>query len=57
MMKQVNSFCLKASQLEKFHLYDRIIPAQCLFIIFFGDFDWSVGKIKRFLNLDKNPCI
>ena len=29
-----------------------IIPTQC-FIVFFGDFDWSVGKIKCFLHFNK----
>ena len=24
---------------------------------FFGDFDWSVGKIKLFLHFDKSPCV
>ena len=33
-----------------------IIPTQC-FYRFFGDFDWSVGKIKLFLHFDKNPCV
>ena len=34
----------------------QIIPTQC-FYRFFGDFDWSVGKIKLFLHFDKNPCV
>ena len=33
-----------------------IIPTQC-FYRFFGDFDWSVGKIKLFLHFHKNPCV
>ena len=33
-----------------------IIPTQC-FYRFFGDFDWSVGKIKLFLHFDKSPCV
>ena len=36
--------------------YHPIIPTQC-FYRFFGDFDWSVGKIKLFLHFDKNPCV
>ena len=36
--------------------YLLIIPTQC-FYRFFGDFDWSVGKIKLFLHFDKNPCV
>ena len=28
-----------------------------LLSFFFGDFDWSVGKIKLFLHFDKNPCV
>ena len=36
--------------------YAGIIPTQC-FYRFFGDFDWSVGKIKLFLHFDKNPCV
>ena len=36
--------------------YFPIIPTQC-FYRFFGDFDWSVGKIKLFLHFDKNPCV
>ena len=27
-----------------------------VFIIFFEDFDWSVGKIILFLHFNKNPC-
>ena len=37
-------------------VYPNIIPTQC-FYRFFGDFDWSVGKIKLFLHFDKNPCV
>ena len=37
-------------------LYMGIIPTHC-FYCFFGDFDWSVGKIKSFLHFDKNPCV
>ena len=37
-------------------LHGVIIPTQC-FYRFFGDFDWSVGKIKLFLHFDKNPCV
>ena len=33
-----------------------IIPTQC-FYRFFGDFDWSVSKIKLFLHFDKSPCV
>ena len=33
-----------------------IIPTHC-FYRFFGDFDWSNGKIKSFLHFDKNPCV
>ena len=36
--------------------YVAIIPTQC-FYRFFGDFDWSVCKIKLFLHFDKNPCV
>ena len=36
--------------------YTSIIPTQC-FYRFFGDFDWSVGKIKLFLHFDKTPCV
>ena len=36
--------------------YMGIIPTQC-FYRFFGDFDWSVGKIKLFLHFDKSPCV
>ena len=36
--------------------FSSIIPTQC-FYRFFGDFDWSVGKIKLFLHFDKNPCV
>ena len=36
--------------------YIPIIPTQC-FYHFFGDFDWSVGKIKLFLHFDKSPCV
>ena len=36
--------------------YEEIIPTQC-FYRFFGDFDWSVGKIKLFLHFDKSPCV
>ena len=36
--------------------YTLIIPTQC-FYCYFGDFDWSVGKIKLFLHFDKNPCV
>ena len=28
-----------------------------VFYRFFGNFDWSVGKIKSFLHFDKNPCV
>ena len=38
------------------NLHESIIPTQC-FYRFFGDFDWSVGKIKLFLHFDKNPCV
>ena len=34
----------------------QIIPTQC-FYRFFGDFDWSVGKIRWFLHFNKNPCV
>ena len=27
-----------------------------MFLSFFADFDWSVGKIKLFLHFDKTPC-
>ena len=37
-------------------VYFSIIPTQC-FYCYFGDFDWSVGKIKLFLHFDKNPCV
>ena len=39
-------------------VYCMIIPTQC-FYRFFGDFDWSVGKIKikLLLHFDKNPCV
>ena len=37
-------------------IYLLIIPTQC-FYRFFGDFDWSVGKIKLFLHFDKSPCV
>ena len=30
---------------------------QCLRCFYFGDFDWSVGKIKLFLHFDKNPDV
>ena len=33
-----------------------IIPTQC-FYHFFGDFDWSIGKIKLFLHFNNNPCV
>ena len=33
-----------------------IIPTQC-FYRFFGDFDWSIRKIKLFLHFDKSPCV
>ena len=33
-----------------------IIPTQC-FYRFFGDFDWSVGKIELLLHFDKSPCV
>ena len=33
-----------------------IIPTHC-FYRFFGDFDWSNGKIKSFLHFDKNQCV
>ena len=36
--------------------YIQIISTQCCYR-FFGDFDWSVGKIKLFLHFDKNPCV
>ena len=42
--------------LNIFYLYTLIIPTQC-FYRFFGDFDWSVGKIKLFLHFDKSPCV
>ena len=35
---------------------NTIIPTQC-FYRFFGEFDWSVGKIKCFLHFNKNPCV
>ena len=41
---------------EDFTSYKEIIPTQCFFR-FFGDFDWSVGKIKLFLHFDKSPCV
>ena len=28
-----------------------------MLLSFFGDFDWSVGKIKLFLHFDKNQCV
>ena len=37
-------------------ILNYIIPTQC-FYRFFGDFDWSVGKIKLFLHFDKSPCV
>ena len=37
-------------------LYILIIPTQC-FYCFFGDFDWSIGKIKLFLHFGKSPCV
>ena len=33
-----------------------IIPTHCLYR-FFGDIEWSVGKIKSFLHFDKNPWV
>ena len=36
--------------------YYIIIPTHC-FYRFFGDFDWSNGKIRSFLHFDKNPCV
>ena len=36
--------------------YTPIIPTHCFYRCF-GDFDWSVGKIKLFLHFDKNPCV
>ena len=33
-----------------------IIPPQC-FYRFFGNFDWSVGKMKWFLHFNKTPCV
>ena len=41
---------------QYFSFYEQIITTQC-FYRFFGDFDWSVGKIKWFLYFNKNPCI
>ena len=38
------------------HIYPLIIPTQC-FYRFFGDVDWSVGKIKLFLHFDKTSCV
>ena len=43
-------------QIIEFQIQIRIIPTQC-FYRFFGDFDWSVGKIKLFLHFDKSPCV
>ena len=37
-------------------IHVSIIPTQC-FYCYFGDFDWSVGKIKLILHFDKNPCV
>ena len=37
-----------------FSTYNTIIPTQC-FYRFFGNFDWSVGKMKWFLHFNKNP--
>ena len=39
---------------KKGGVHDDIIPTQC-FYRFFGDFDWSVGKMKWFLHFNKNP--
>ena len=36
--------------------YALIIPTQCFYRIF-GDFDWSVSKIKLILHFDKSPCV
>ena len=36
--------------------YIFIIPTPC-FYHFFGDFDWSLGKIKWFLHFNKNLCV
>ena len=48
-------FCVLSSLYHAL-VYNIIIPTQC-FYRFFGDFDWSVGKIKLFLHFDKNPCV
>ena len=49
-----DNIILYSVQLE--NMYSYIIPTQC-FYRFFGDFDWSLGKIKLFLHFDKNPCV
>ena len=48
---------LRGTTFNPYHAeYFYIIPTQC-FYRFFGEFDWSVGKIKCFLHFNKNPCL
>ena len=47
---------LQKTHITTAHIHGPIIPTHCCYR-FFGDFDWSVGKIKSFLHFDKNPCV
>ena len=35
----------------------RVNNSNSMLLLFFEDFDWSVGNIKLFLHFDKNPCV
>ena len=54
--EQTNQLIFVKKQAIQRNFLFIIIPTQC-FYRFFGDFDWSVGKIKLFLHFDKNPCV
>ena len=55
-MKFMLFFSIKYRHVDKHKLNLLIIPTQC-FYRFFRNFDWSVGKIKLFLHVDKNLCV
>ena len=51
-----NTFGNRSVRLHCLRIHPSIIPTQCFYRLF-GDFDWSVGKIKLFLHFDKSPCV